>query len=160
MRLFLQISIILISLTTFINVLAEDIGGQSVMVEKFKDKLNKDQYDVLFCEATEQPFSSELLYEKRSGKFVCAVCGNEIFESGTKYDSHTGWPSFYNAIEGSVEVKVDRSIGHERTEFHCSICGGHFGHVFDDGPEPTGKRYCTNGLALKFIPDEEDGGDE
>lgn len=131
-------------------------GGQSIMADKFKDVLEEDQYNVLFCEATEKPFSSELLHEKRKGIFTCAACGNHIFRSDTKYDSHTGWPSFYDAIPGSVGTKVDYKIGYARTEFHCSQCGGHFGHIFDDGPkEETGKRYCTNGTALKFIADED-----
>ena len=117
--------------------------------------LNDEQYDVLRCEGTERPFSSPLNSEKRAGTFVCAGCGLELFTSKTKYDSGTGWPSFYQAIEGHVETKVDNKLGMQRTEYHCTRCGGHQGHVFEDGPKPTGLRYCNNGVALKFVPEKE-----
>ncbi len=120
--------------------------------KEIKEKLSPAEYDVLFCEATERPFTSAMLEEKRPGTFTCKACGQEIFNATTKYESHTGWPSFYDAIPGSVEFKTDNKIGPTRTEFHCSNCGGHFGHVFPDGPKPTGKRFCTNGIALNFIP--------
>ncbi len=117
-----------------------------------KSRLSDREYQVLRCEATEAPFSSELLEEKRDGAFACKVCGQPIFSSNWKYESGTGWPSFYDAIPGSVEFTTDHKIGYARTEFHCSKCGSHFGHVFEDGPNPTGKRFCTNGIALKFEP--------
>ena len=99
---------------------------------------------------TERPGSSPLNREKRTGKFRCAGCGQELFESETKFESGTGWPSFYAPVEGAVATTVDRSHLMTRTEVHCRRCGGHLGHVFDDGPEPTGERYCINGVALKF----------
>ena len=119
-----------------------------------KSKLTEAEHNVLYCEATERPFTSELLDEKRAGTYCCKGCGAEIFNAQFKYNSHTGWPSFYDAIPGSVEFKTDHKIGVARTEFHCAKCGGHFGHVFPDGPNPTGKRYCTNGIAMSFKPKE------
>ncbi len=121
--------------------------------EEWKKMLTDEQYRVLREEGTERPFSSPLNHEKRTGKFVCAGCGLELFSSNTKFDSGTGWPSFYQAIEGHVETKSDTTLMMQRTEYHCAQCGGHQGHVFDDGPKPTGMRYCNNGLALNFIPD-------
>lgn len=122
------------------------------------DKLTKEQREVLRKEGTERPFSSPLNDEKRTGKFVCAGCGQVLFSSDSKFDSGTGWPSFFQVIEGSVETKEDLTYPERpRVEYHCANCGGHQGHVFEDGPEPTGLRYCNNGLALSFIPD--DGGD-
>ena len=103
-------------------------------------------------EGTERPFTSPLNNEKRKGTFVCAGCDLPLFESKTKYDSGTGWPSFYDVIPGRVETKIDHKLIYPRTEYHCARCGGHQGHVFDDGPKPTGLRYCNNGVALKFIP--------
>jgi peptide-methionine (R)-S-oxide reductase len=109
-------------------------------------------YRVLRKEYTEPPFSSPLNNEKRSGNFICAGCGQKLFNALTKYDSGTGWPSFWRPIRGAVGTKADYGLHLPRTEVHCSRCGGHLGHVFDDGPEPTGKRYCMNGAALKFDP--------
>lgn len=122
--------------------------------EKWKSALTPEQYGVLREEGTERPFSSPLNREKREGVFVCAGCGLELFRSDTKYDSGSGWPSFYAAVEGHVETRADYRLGVARTEYHCAGCGGHQGHVFEDGPLPTGLRYCNNGVALKFIPEE------
>ena len=114
--------------------------------------LTPAQYRVLRREDTEPAGSSPLLYEHRKGVFVCAGCELPLFRSETKFDSGTGWPSFWRPVEGGVGTHVDRSLGMERTEVHCRRCGGHLGHVFDDGPPPTGLRYCMNGAALKFEP--------
>ncbi len=108
-------------------------------------------YSVLFEEDTERPNSSALNTEKRSGIFVCAACMLPLFSSNAKYDSGTGWPSFSYPIEGHVTSKTDYKLIFPRTEYHCSRCGGHQGHIFNDGPKPTGQRYCNNGVALKFI---------
>jgi len=119
--------------------------------EEWKKELTPQQYDILREEGTERPFTSPLLDEHRAGAFVCAGCGLPLFKSETKFDSGTGWPSFYRAIEGHVETKTDHKLIVARTEYHCARCGGHQGHVFNDGPEPTGLRYCNNGLSLKFV---------
>ena len=110
------------------------------------------QFAVLRQEGTERAFTSPLNNEKRKGTFVCAGCDLPLFESKTKYDSGTGWPSFYAAISDRVETKIDHKMILPRNEYHCVRCGGHQGHVFDDGPKPTGLRYCNNGVALKFVP--------
>lgn len=120
--------------------------------DEWKKRLKPEQYNVLRREGTEPPFSSPLNDEKREGVFVCAGCGLELFPSAYKFDSGTGWPSFYNALPGHVETKTDHKLIAPRTEYHCARCGGHQGHVFEDGPKPTGLRYCNNGLALTFIP--------
>jgi len=122
--------------------------------DEWKKKLSPEQYDVLREEGTERPFSSPLNEEKRNGIFVCAACDLELFTSTQKYNSGTGWPSFFEAIAGNVETKTDRKLLMARTEYHCARCGGHQGHVFNDGPAPTGLRYCNNGVALKFMPKE------
>ena len=118
---------------------------------EWQQVLPADAYGVLFEEKTEPPFFSPLNDEHRAGTFVCAACAQPLFSSETKFDSGTGWPSFYAPLPGSVATKDDFSILLPRTEYHCSRCGGHQGHVFDDGPPPTGKRYCNNGLALNFV---------
>ncbi|MBF0379626.1 MAG: peptide-methionine (R)-S-oxide reductase MsrB [Magnetococcales bacterium] len=120
--------------------------------EDWRSLLTTAQYRILREEGTERPFSSHLNHEKRKGDYVCAGCDNRLFTSDMKYDSGTGWPSFYRAIEKNVGRKKDFRILFPRTEYHCARCGGHQGHVFKDGPKPTFDRWCNNGLALKFIP--------
>lgn len=115
-------------------------------------RLSPRQYQVLRCHGTESPGTSPLLDEHRAGTFSCAGCGQDLFTSETKYESGSGWPSFFSALEGAVATREDRSHGMRRVEIHCSRCGGHLGHVFPDGPRPTGLRYCTNGIALAFTP--------
>lgn len=117
--------------------------------------LSEAACNVLCNEGTERAFSSPLYHEKRKGMYVCAGCGQPLFTSDTKYESGTGWPSFFHALDGSVETKTDYKIGVPRTEYHCAQCGGHQGHVFDDGPKPSGLRYCNNGVALRFVPEGE-----
>jgi len=119
--------------------------------EEWKAKLDPAAYDVLRHEGTERPFTSALLDEHGNGTFVCAGCDQKLFASETKYDSGTGWPSFYTFIEGGIATTVDNTLGMTRTEVHCTNCGGHQGHVFEDGPQPTGLRYCINGVSLKFV---------
>lgn len=119
---------------------------------EWQDLLSAEAYKVLFKEATEPAGSSTLNDEKRSGTFVCAACYLPLFESTTKYESGTGWPSFYAPIDGSIETKRDFRMILPRVEYHCIRCGGHQGHVFKDGPDPTGQRYCNNGLAIRFVP--------
>jgi peptide-methionine (R)-S-oxide reductase len=118
----------------------------------WKAKLGPAAYDVLRHEGTERPFSSPLNAEHRAGIFACRGCGQRAFSSSTKFESGTGWPSFWAALPRAVASRVDGSMMMERTEIHCTRCGGHLGHVFDDGPKPTGKRYCMNGVAMTFSP--------
>lgn len=117
---------------------------------EWRARLSPASYDVLRKDATEQPYSSLLLKEHRQGKFACAGCDRSLFASRAKYDSHTGWPSFWEALPDAVFKRPDFSLARMRTEVRCSDCGSHLGHVFDDGPKPTGYRYCMNGVALTF----------
>ncbi|MGL4488538.1 MAG: peptide-methionine (R)-S-oxide reductase MsrB [Rhizobiaceae bacterium] len=125
-------------------------------IEKTQDEwrkiLSEEQYAVLREEATERPFTSALLEEKREGNYHCAACDLPAYGSYSKFDSGTGWPSFYEPLKDAIGTKEDNSLFSMRTEIHCRRCGGHFGHVFDDGPQPTGMRHCLNGLALTFMP--------
>jgi peptide-methionine (R)-S-oxide reductase len=116
--------------------------------EELKQRLTPEQYHILRESGTEAPGSSPLLHEKGNGMFTCAVCGNELFSSDAKFDSGTGWPSFDQAIPGSVELREDSSHGMSRTEVTCARCGSHLGHVFSDGPDTTGQRFCINGACL------------
>ena len=120
--------------------------------EEWKKRLPPQAYDVLRKEGTERPGSSPLDREKRPGVFVCAGCGLPLFTSAMKFDSGTGWPSFFTTIPGAIATSRDFKLIYPRTEYHCARCGGHHGHLFEDGPEPTGLRYCNNGVALRFIP--------
>jgi peptide-methionine (R)-S-oxide reductase len=120
--------------------------------DQWRATLSPEQYKVLRGHGTERAFTSPLNNEKRQGTFVCAGCGQLLFSSDTKYESGTGWPSFYKPLEGAVGTSIDRSWFAVRTEVHCARCGGHLGHVFPDGPPPTGERYCMNGVAMTFEP--------
>ncbi len=120
---------------------------------QWRTRLTPEQFDILREEGTERSHSSPLNHEKRQGSFVCAGCELPLFTSAMKYDSGTGWPSFFDTLPGRVETKLDFKLILPRTEYHCARCGGHQGHVFNDGPQPTGQRYCNNGLALKFVPE-------
>ena len=122
---------------------------------EWRERLAPDAYAVLFEEGTERAGTSPLNAEKRAGTFVCAACHNPLFSATAKYESGTGWPSFYQPIPGSVDTKRDFKLLLPRTEYHCARCGGHQGHVFGDGPPPTGQRYCNNGVALAFVPEGE-----
>ncbi|MFD0861636.1 peptide-methionine (R)-S-oxide reductase MsrB [Sungkyunkwania multivorans] len=122
--------------------------------EEWKKELTSKEFYVLRKAGTERPFTSELNENKKEGTYVCAGCGTPLYESEHKFDSGTGWPSFDRAVEGNIEFDVDYKIGYARTELKCNTCGGHLGHMFDDGPrETTGKRHCINGIALNFIPE-------
>jgi peptide-methionine (R)-S-oxide reductase len=124
--------------------------------EEWRGKLDPAQFHVLRKHGTERAGTSPLNREKRDGTFVCAGCGKKLFASDTKFESGTGWPSFYAPLDGGVATSEDRSLFMTRTEVHCADCGGHLGHVFPDGPQPTGLRYCMNGAAMDFKPNGED----
>ncbi len=119
---------------------------------EWRAKLTPDQYAVLRQSDTERPYTSPLLHEARAGRFACAGCDLDQFSSATKFDSHTGWPSFWAPLDGAVATSTDLSFGVMRSAVHCTRCGGHIGHVFSDGPKPTGQRYCMNGVAMVFKP--------
>ena len=125
--------------------------------DEWRASLTPEQYRVLRQHGTEPPGSHPYNVEHRNGQFVCAGCGAPLFSSEAKYDSGSGWPSYVAAIDGAVDTTVDRGHGMVRTEMHCRRCGGHLGHVFDDGPAPTGVRYCTNGTSLRFVPRDSTG---
>ena len=119
---------------------------------QWRERLTAEEFRILRGHGTERPFTSPLDDESRRGTFICAGCGNRLFSSATKFDSRTGWPSFYRPLRGAIGTSTDRSLGMVRTEVHCADCGGHLGHVFRDGPRPTGLRYCINGVAMDFVP--------
>ena len=130
----------------------ENINWSNLSDSDWKDRLTEMEFHVLRKEGTERPGSSPLNDEKRAGTFVCAGCALPLFTAEMKYESGTGWPSFFDYIEGSLGTKEDRKLFMKRTEYHCIRCGGHQGHIFKDGPRPTGLRYCNNGVALDFVP--------
>ena len=132
--------------------MSDDFEKLDKPAAEWRELLSRESWAVLFREATEPPGSSALNGEKREGTFVCAACHLPLFESSAKYESGTGWPSFFDAIPGRVATKTDFKLILPRTEYHCARCGGHQGHVFKDGPRPTGQRYCNNGAALRFVP--------
>jgi peptide-methionine (R)-S-oxide reductase len=155
-RQFLKYSLVLLGLAAVNRAvpaaLAQAVGKLGKSDAEWKKLLTPAQYHVLREEGTEAPFTSPLLNEHRPGTFVCAACDLPLFPSATKFESGTGWPSFYDVIPGHVETKTDHLLLLPRTEYHCARCGGHHGHIFKDGPPPTGLRYCSNGVALKFLP--------
>ena len=131
---------------------AQDIKKVIKSNKEWKEILTNDQYYILRQEGTEPPFTSALNDEKREGEYFCAGCKTPLFSSKMKYDSGTGWPSFFEHYPNVIGTKLDFKLLMPRTEYHCAVCEGHHGHVFDDGPQPTGKRYCNNGLSLTFAP--------
>ena len=148
----------LVRLSALAALFSSGVMAQAVAVAKlvkspaeWKKLLPAASYKILFEDGTEPPGSSAFNSEKRAGTFVCAACNLPLFDSAAKYESGTGWPSFHSALPGALGTKTDFKMILPRTEYHCVRCSGHQGHVFDDGPKPTGKRYCNNGLALSFV---------
>ena len=131
----------------------DSVGSIAKTDAEWKAQLSPEQYDVLRHEGTERAFTSPLNNEHRAGMFACVACDLPLFPSKFKFNSGTGWPSFFDVIPGHIDKKSDYGLIIPRTEYHCARCGGHHGHVFNDGPQPTGLRYCNNGVALKFTPD-------
>ena len=140
--------------STFVSFFFINISSLYSKIEKkiINKSLTEQQKKIMFKEGTEKPFTSSLINETRDGFYHCANCNAKLFSSNSKFDSGTGWPSFSEALPGAFVTKVDYSFGMKRTEYHCANCGAHHGHVFDDGPSETGKRFCNNGLCLIFIP--------
>ena len=136
--------------------MSDDLEKLKKSVVEWRELLSEEAYAVLFKEATEPAGTSSLNQEKREGTFICAACYLPLFESSAKYESGTGWPSFFQPVLGHLETKTDFKLILPRTQYHCARCGGHQGHVFKDGPQPTGQRYCNNGVALRFVPAGED----
>ena len=137
-------------------VMASSISELEKSKVEWRELLEPERYSVLFEESTERAFTSELNAEKRNGTFICAACFQPLFDAEAKFDSGTGWPSFFQALEGCLGTKRDYKLILPRTEYHCVRCGGHQGHVFEDGPKPTGKRYCNNGVALLFVQERDE----
>jgi len=133
-----------------------DVDWDAITEDEWRQRLTKDQYRILRKEGTEWAGTSPLNKEKRAGTYICAGCHLPLFDADMKYESGTGWPSFFNYREDALGFKKDYKLIYPRTEYHCARCGGHQGHVFKDGPDPTGLRYCNNGLALYFVPAEEE----
>lgn len=152
MTLFTAGTVLCAPLALLHEALAETLEKLQKTDAEWKQQLSPEQYNILREEGTERPFSSPLNDEHRAGIFVCVACDLPLFPSKFKFNSGTGWPSFFDVLPGHIEKKQDNSFLQARTEYHCARCGGHHGHVFDDGPQPTGLRYCSNGAALKFIP--------
>ncbi len=159
-RTFMKFTAISAGTMTFSNLLsagkvfaAETIEKITKTATQWKEKLTPEQYYILREEGTERPFTSPLVDEHSNGTFICAGCELPLFPSKYKFDSGTGWPSFFDSIQEHIETKKDYKLISQRIEYHCARCGGHQGHVFNDGPKPTGLRYCNNGVALKFVPD-------
>lgn len=150
------VSCLVLGATAFLfsvrSALGESVRKLSLSEEEWRERLTPEQFRVLRKEGTEPPFTSPLDKEKRPGTYHCAGCDLPLFTSEMKFDSGTGWPSFYDVLPGHVETRTDYKLFLPRTEYHCARCGGHQGHVFKDGPEPTGLRYCNNGVALRFRP--------
>jgi len=141
--------------TLNMHALRTDIPPLEKSIDEWRAILGEDAFDILFEAGTEPRHSSPLLSETRAGTYICAACRLPLFSSETKYESGTGWPSFWAPLEKRVDTKKDMKLGYPRTEYHCVRCEGHQGHIFEDGPEPTGLRYCNNGLALNFVPESE-----